>query len=300
MVETTGIPMLMFDREGTTVLANRAVRTLHGDDVLVGRPAWEVLGLVPNNAPAGCAQERTFAELVQRCLLGRPVADHEHVVTAASGARRRISWRFAAVPDGSGGAEHLVATGVDVTRERLLDASRQRLVGAARPLADQVDAVTGAADRAALEAALEDHLDVDRGAGCALLLVRLDPDRATAAADTTTGDERRRALVELLQSAVREDDLVARAEHDDFVVLLAAAGPLEVRAVAARLERVFARPVTLSTGAERLPVCVGFHVADCGQPTGAVLVRARSAIEAVVERRRAARQLLVLSASRLA
>jgi diguanylate cyclase (GGDEF)-like protein len=85
---------------------------------------------------------------------------------------------------------------------------------------------------------------------------------------------------------VRAGDLVARLGGDEFVVLLPALGAIQVRALAARVERVVSRPIRLAEGQARIGVSVGVRVAAPGEDPATVLAEADAAMYGVKRRRR--------------
>jgi diguanylate cyclase (GGDEF)-like protein len=290
LVAAAMAPLALVDADGLVVLGNQAFADLsrHAAASLRGLPASQLLPLAPG--PEGLAHTLALARA------GRPVPNCERVYVDELGNRRRIRWLFspgasspgasspgasspgASSPGASVGAAHLVATGVDVTEHRLTEASlRQRA---------ETDALTGVANRVALDAVLGSHLDPERGTGCGLLFCDLD--RFKQVNDTyghQVGDEVLIQVARRLMRAVRQGDVVARIGGDEFVVILPAAGLIEVRALAARIERNVASPVRTSAGMAQVGVSIGQQVADPGDDPAQVLRAADQAMYAVKTRR---------------
>ena len=279
LVDACAAPLALIDRCGHFLRVNSAFLRL------VGRTGHDVVGTdVTELLPIeGVAQA---VDLAQRAAAGRPVEPPESLWVDELGHRRRVAWTFTGAPTGRVPV-YVIATGVDVTRERLAEASwRQRA---------QTDHLTGLANRTALESVLEAHLAPDVGTGCGVLFCDLDGFKAVN--DTyghAVGDQVLVEVAQRLASSVRttRGDVVARLGGDEFVVVLPGCGELELRAVVPRIERAVARPLRLDVGLVRVGVSIGARVADPGDDVGAVLseadekmYRAKSARK---ERRRAA------------
>jgi cyclic di-GMP phosphodiesterase Gmr len=203
---------------------------------------------------------------------------HERLWVDGLGDRHRLIWNSTVV-SGPDGRRHAVAIAVDVTEQRRAEAALRRQA--------QTDPLTGLLNRAALEAMLPDHLDPRSGLGCGLLFCDLDGFKAVN--DTlghAAGDAVLNEVAKRLTSTVRAGDLVARLGGDEFVVLLPALGAIQVRALAARAERVVSRPIRLAEGQARIGVSVGVRVAAPGENPATVLADADAAMYGVKRRRR--------------
>jgi cyclic di-GMP phosphodiesterase Gmr len=269
--------LALVDAEGWVVLGNDAFANLTGrpsEDV--GVRASDLLPLAPG--PEG------VSDMISAVRSGRPVNEAERVYIDDLGNRRRIHWVFtvvaAPVP---GPARSLAVTGLDVTEHRLAEASwRQRA---------ETDALTGVANRIALGGVLDTLLDLERGTGCGLLFCDLDGFKGVN--DTLghqVGDEVLVEVTRRLLRAVRPGDVVARLGGDEFVILVPAAGSVEVRAVAARIERAIGSPVRTSAGTARIGVSIGVQIADPGDDPADVLRAADSAMYVVKSARAQRRQ----------
>jgi diguanylate cyclase (GGDEF)-like protein len=289
--ESAEIPMLVVDRKGRILLANAAAAQLATADPaqLVGASMRRVLhgtayveavsGDAVTKPPAGLRlsdREGDFAgdDLVQSSRAGSTV--RELLWVGPLGDRRRFVWTFTATAPSL--QEAIVGFGVDITEQRMNEAAwRQRA---------QTDPLTGLANRAVIEQVLTDHLDPNRGIGCGLLFCDLDGFKHVN--DThghATGDQLLIQTARRLCASVRQGDLVARLGGDEFVVLLPAAGIIETRAAATRVERTVARPTLLDVGTVRVGVSVGHRVAEVGEDPHTVLRDADTAMYAVKARR---------------
>lgn len=261
LVDACAAPLALIDRCGHFLRVNSAFLRLTGRTVgdVVGADVTELLPV------EGVGQ---VIDLAQRTAAGRPVEPPESLWVDELGHRRRVAWTFTGAPSGRTPV-YVIATGVDVTRERLAEASwRERA---------QTDHLTGLANRTALESALAAHLEPERGTGCGILFCDLDGFKAVN--DTyghSTGDQVLVEIAQRLAANVRtaRGDVVARLGGDEFVVVLPGCGDLELRAVVPRIERAVARPLRLDVGLVRVGVSIGSRVADPGDDAAAVLAEA--------------------------
>jgi diguanylate cyclase (GGDEF)-like protein/PAS domain S-box-containing protein len=262
--------MVLIDRTGHLVLINRAFAALFPATPLglVGRSVW---GLLPMEVGVAA-----LSDLENRPSSARPVNVPEQVLVDPVGNRRRIAWTISVVQDYQGNPGHLLATGVDVTRERTLQASwRERA---------ETDQLTGLANRAFVLTALASYLDAFRGTGCGLLFADLDGFKAIN--DThghAVGDLVLKEVAARLTHTLRPDDIIARLGGDEFVVVVPAGGAIDAQALTSRIERALARPMQFNGTTLRVGVSIGTRIADPGEDPPAVL---RDADEAMYQHKR--------------
>jgi diguanylate cyclase (GGDEF)-like protein/PAS domain S-box-containing protein len=269
--ESAAAILAVLDDAGRFVYLNRAARSFfkRSQASVVGRPFWTFMAEVEDS-------EAVAAEYAAHLSAG-DAWHHERLWEDELGDRHRVVWNSTPVRDHDG-RMHVVALGVDVTEQRRAEAVLRHQA--------QTDPLTGMLNRAAFEASLPDHLDPESGLGCGLMFCDLDGFKAVndtfghAAGDAVLTEVARRLSV-----IVRKDDLVARLGGDEFVILLPALGAIQVRALAARVERTVARQVRLPQGFAKVGVSVGVRIATPGEDPAAVLEDADAAMYEVKRRR---------------
>jgi cyclic di-GMP phosphodiesterase Gmr len=291
--------MVLIDGDARIRLVNQRYADLIGKsvDAVLGRSAWDLL---PVEIGLALSLDRDAPGWSLAGVLAVP----EQICVDAVGDRRRIAWSVRPVRadpetgasgkaqgegrgdagghtpellDGSsgvGGRGFVLATGVDVTRERTAEITwRERA---------HTDALTGLANRTAVLNALAVMVDRLRGAGCAVLFCDLDGFKpVNDVYGHAAGDQVLTEVARRLRQSVREQDVVARLGGDEFLVLIPAGGGYGARAVAARIEHALARPIRLASGSSvRIGVSIGVRVADPGQEPATVLHDADAAMYA--------------------
>ena len=269
--ESVGAILAVLDEAGRFEYLNAAARRFFKlpHAAVSGRPFWEFLAEIED-------AEGLAADYAAHLATGEPWHT-ERLWVDELGDRHRLVWNSTPVHDHDGD-RHVVALGVDVTEQRRAEALLRHQA--------QTDPLTGLLNRAAFEAMLPDHLDLESGLGCGLLFCDLDGFKAIN--DTmghAAGDAVLLEIARRLSGTVRGGDLVARLGGDEFVVLLPALGAIQVRALAARVERTVARPIRLAEGQARVGVSVGVRVATPGEDPTAVLADADAAMYEVKRRR---------------
>ena len=113
VLDTAGALVVVYDTAGRIVRFNRACEITSGysSAELVGRYAWE--RLIPEEDVAG------YIETFERIRLGEFPATFENHWITADGARRRIAWNATALLDSNAQVAFVIATGIDVTVQRL-------------------------------------------------------------------------------------------------------------------------------------------------------------------------------------
>jgi PAS domain S-box-containing protein len=111
VLDTTHCPVVVLDAHGTVVTFNPAASVLTGYAAheVVGRSLWDVV--IP---PDGREQSRAWLGDLSQL---RVPMQHEGDWLTKAGGRRRLAWANAYLRDADGRPTHVVATGIDVTRE---------------------------------------------------------------------------------------------------------------------------------------------------------------------------------------
>jgi len=139
------------------------------------------------------------------------------------------------------------------------------------------DALTGLANRRAIDQALEERLEASRASGKPLTVAMIDVDKFKQVNDTHThqvGDRVLKTLAAIMSSQVREKDLPARWAGDEFVVLFDDAPEEVARQVC---ERIHAAIAAFDWGSVavglRVSVSIGLSQAREGDTMESVLGR---------------------------
>ncbi len=119
VLETVAAVVVVFDVQGRIVEFNRAAEELTGysSEEVRGRVVWET-GLIGQEEPG-------FREMVARLNAGKFPDHYQSHWATKDGRRRLLSWRNSAVLGDHGEVTHVVATAVDVTDERRIEAERR-------------------------------------------------------------------------------------------------------------------------------------------------------------------------------
>lgn len=117
VLDTVGALVVVFDTAGRIVRFNRACESISGyaSSELVGKYAWE--RLIP---------EEDIGQYIQnfeRIRLGGFPATYENFWIASDGARRRIAWSATGLVDSQNQVAFIIATGIDVTVQRVAESA---------------------------------------------------------------------------------------------------------------------------------------------------------------------------------
>lgn len=115
ILDTAGALIVTLDAEGRIVRFNRACEKLTGytEEEMRGRPVW---GLIP-------AEERgAVRELFERMLGEEWHTEFENHWLTRDGRRRLITWSNATLRGGDGAVQHIIATGIDISERKRLEA----------------------------------------------------------------------------------------------------------------------------------------------------------------------------------
>jgi len=168
VVETSGALVVVLDRQGRIVRFNRAAEQATGWSFaeVRGQHVWDLF-LVPSEADE---VRKVFGSLVAGDFPSR----HENHWRTRDGALRLVDWSNTALLDGRGEVEHVVATGIDVTAQRLAEAELRRHAARAQALADASRAFQAGLDyRRTLETVAERMAELV-GDGCLVRVVSED------------------------------------------------------------------------------------------------------------------------------
>jgi two-component system sensor histidine kinase VicK len=115
VLDTVGALVVVFDTAGRIVRFNRACEIISGynSSELVGKYAWE--RLIPEQDVAD------YIDSFERIRSGDFPTTYENYWLAADGTSRRISWSATALVDSQGQVAFIIATGIDVTVQRVAE-----------------------------------------------------------------------------------------------------------------------------------------------------------------------------------
>ncbi len=115
VLDTVGALVVVFDTAGRIVRFNRACEIISGynSSDLVGKYAWE--RLIPE------ADVTEYIDSFERIRSGDFPTAYENYWLAADGTSRRISWSATALVDSQGHVAFIIATGIDVTVQRVAE-----------------------------------------------------------------------------------------------------------------------------------------------------------------------------------
>lgn len=115
VLDTVGALVVVFDTAGRIVRFNRACEIIsgYGSGELLGKFAWE--RLIPKE------EVPEYVETFQRIRSGQFPTAYENYWLSADGVRRRISWSATAMLDQHGQVAFVIATGIDVTVQRVAE-----------------------------------------------------------------------------------------------------------------------------------------------------------------------------------
>ena len=241
LLEATPTAVVMTGPEGSVQQANQACVRLLGVplDELVSTPLsdWVSFGV-----ESGDPHDVAIAAL-----------------PGQNGSLRTVEVRTRSLHDPRGEVV-LMHSLIDVTPHRL-ERERLRRQG-------QTDALTGLANRHALQDRLADLVSTSEGdAAATTALIFLDLDGFKAVNDTLghrAGDRLLTHVADALVAASRHDDLVARLGGDEFVVLAHLDGSAESQEISSRLRRAVTAATRAAVGQAEVRVDVSIGIALIG------------------------------------
>jgi two-component system, OmpR family, sensor histidine kinase VicK len=115
VLDTVGALVVVFDTAGRIVRFNRACEIISGyrSSDLIGKFAWE--RLIPKD------EVQEYIENFQRIRSGQFPTSYENYWLSSDGVRRRISWSATAMLDANSQVAFVIATGIDVTVQRVAE-----------------------------------------------------------------------------------------------------------------------------------------------------------------------------------
>jgi PAS domain S-box-containing protein len=119
VVDTVGALIAVLDPKGRIVRFNRACEETTGYTAaeVQGRPFWDLF-LVPEEAPAVRA-------VFERLRAGDFPNEFENHWLTRGGQPRLIAWSNTVLVDGAGQVEHIIATGIDITKRKQAEEALQ-------------------------------------------------------------------------------------------------------------------------------------------------------------------------------
>jgi len=118
--QTVGGLILVLDARGQIFRINRACEELTGFSLeeIKDRPIWNVFP-VPE-------EEALFPTIFHKLRSGVSPVEYESLLLTKHSDRRRIAWSYAAMYAADGSIESIIATGIDVTRQRQAEETAER------------------------------------------------------------------------------------------------------------------------------------------------------------------------------
>ena len=266
--------IMVLDAEGRLVRWNRACESLLGYTAEDVAAPGALFDLIPE-------QERGLAYTARRAVMaGESPVRAEFHLRKRGGDLRLIEWSGTALTGPDGRVTHIVATGTDVTDARLWDEERLETEERLRHIADH-DALTGLFNRRRFEEEVERHVAHGRryGINGALLLIDLDDfKQVNDSHGHRAGDTVLTAVADVLDTRLRESDVLARFGGDEFAVLMPVGGETEAAELADLLAAAVQREVPTPAGSLR--ASAGFAVFDESTTADEILSRADDAMYA--------------------
>ncbi len=243
----------------------RIVRVNDALCTLTGYSAEELVGQTPRLFASG-VHGPAFYQAMWTDLLATGRWQGEVTNRHRDGHLVHIRQTITAVRGGSGEISHFVSLLTDVTSQKQARDQLDRLTFE--------DALTGLANRSALDHLLPELLSEPHEGAAALVFIDLDDFKLVN--DTrghAAGDELIVALAQRLRGALRNGDIACRFGGDEFVLWLPLPGRTDAvelaTAITRRLLDELAQPVLLGGGMVRITACAGVALVH-GGPTAPV------------------------------
>ena len=237
LVEHATDGIIMLDERGTILDFNSAAERIFG------YAAQDAVGQNVGMLMMPSARASHDRAMSTRLRDGGPVSIPSREVTGQRADGSRFPCDVTVTEVTIGGTRRFVGTLRDLTHTKQLQAALERQA--------HEDALTGLANRAWLHECLRRELERDRRRGASprsTAVVFLDLDRFKVVNDSlghAHGDQALRQAAERLRLNVREDDLIARAGGDEFVVVCPATSPTDAIRLAERLVSSLREPLVV-------------------------------------------------------
>ena len=258
-IMTEGV--VVIDRRGRVLLANRAFRMLAGAEAtdLIGKKLSE-LGWLSTGMPSD-ASKHPWMRTIETAT---PVMDYAVEGSPAQGARRKLVLNCAPITDQNGTVRGCIATFKDLTalhlaNERLsealaeLHASRDEIQQKSIELEHMArhDALTGCLNRRAFFERLGLAWEDARANGLHLSCLALDVDQFKSVNDRfghPAGDRVIKQVGDTLMRTLRTTDIVGRYGGDEFLIAMPGCDVDTASALAEKLRRAVEERCSISAG----------------------------------------------------
>jgi diguanylate cyclase (GGDEF)-like protein/PAS domain S-box-containing protein len=276
VVDAAPEAVLVLDRDGRIIVANRHAASLYGcatSNEVVGHTIDEAV--VPDDRTRILSDTRFLIEE------GGELPPREYVMTRADGTAFTAELSWTPVSDRRGNRTSVSAIARDV--------SRRKEAEEALAYRAMHDALTDLPNRVLFHDRLSQALRDSRRNAHPFAVALIDLDRFKQVNDTfghRYGDELLRQVSTRLQNALRDSDTIARLGGDEFGVLLPKAGPEGAVIVATRLLDSLCVPFTVEGEVLEIGGSIGIAVyPDHGTEVETLLERADLAMYAIKRER---------------
>jgi len=236
--KTSTVARLVLDRSGDVIMH----LGIDGTVQYVSPSARAISGYDPEELVGRKPHEMIHAEDIEQVVSvhRQALADPDETFIVEYRARRADGeWAWyevhtRATVDEAGASTGVINISHDITARKQHE---KRLIHEA-----QTDPLTGLLNRRALDVALEQR----QGSGSPFSIALFDLDHFKTINDThghDAGDEVLKTFANLLKTAFRKDDLVARLGGEEFIAILDGASSADARDICDRVRETFARKV---------------------------------------------------------
>jgi len=250
ILDTIGAVVCVMDLDGKIVLFNQASQRLTGftEAEVINRYPWDLL-ILPEEV-------ETVKTIFKNLTLGKFPNTNINYWLTKSGDKRLIAWSNTALGDINGDISYIIATGIDITKQRAAEEKISRYQSELEELVAKrtaelndaykklellayQDALTGLYNRRYFNTALDNEIRRSRRSNGLLSLLMCDVDFFKAFNDTyghVAGDKCLQEISDILRNHFqRASDLVARYGGEEFCVILPDLNLNEIRLLAEQL-----------------------------------------------------------------